>query len=127
MNILLGVGVLAATALLFAFAYGAHLRPVPARWTRWPGTSMLVCVVLTTAGPTGLGLLIKGLINPIADLAQMALIEIVVVATISALAVMMVPVLMLPARGHSARRVVGGNAPANLQTPPEGHEPKLAA
>lgn len=98
MDILLGLGTLAATGLLLSFAYGAHRRPTSAKWTRIPGLSMLTCVTLTLMGPVGLGFLIKAAITPGQELASLSAVSMTVTAALVAVAVLASPILIQPAR-----------------------------
>lgn len=97
MDILLGLGTLAVTALLLSFAYGAHRKAVPAKWTRLPGLSMMICVALTLMGPVGLGFLIKAALAPMAELASLSIFSVVITGVLVALAVMASPLLIRPA------------------------------
>lgn len=120
MNILLGVGVLAATVMLFCWTYGAHRRPQRAAWADWPGCSMLACVGFTILGPIGVGFVIKGLLNPLADLAQVDLVSALACLAIVAVSALASPVLIRPAlRGkHAPARADNLNAaPAVVEMP----------
>lgn len=58
MNAMLGIGMLAVSALFFAWAYGQFRRPRPKAWTRgdWGGISItLTLVILTMFGVFHLG------------------------------------------------------------------------
>lgn len=102
MDILLGLGTLAVTCLLLSFAYGAHRRHTPARWTRLPGLSMLTCVALTLLGPVGIGFLAKAAIAPGQELASLGLVSVGVTAALVAIAVIASPILIRPALHASA-------------------------
>ncbi|SFD99367.1 hypothetical protein SAMN04488523_104164 [Sulfitobacter brevis] len=114
MNIVLGIGTLAVTALLFAYAYGAHRRPVPSRWTRVPALSMLTCVAFTLMGPVGLGFLVTAALSPARELATTSVIGLVIAAALALMAVISCPLLVRPARKTSARagEVAADNANA---------------
>ncbi len=96
MDILLGVGTLSATVLLFSWAFGAHRRPDRAAWVSWPGASMLVCVALTLLAPVGLGFIIRGALHPLTDLTRITVLEAVCVAGLLFLAVTVSPFLIRP-------------------------------
>lgn len=97
MDILLGLSTLAATSLLLSFAYGAHRRQTPAKWTRLPGLSMLVCVALTLMGPVGIGFLAKAAFMPSQELASLGFVSLVLTAALVAIAVVASPILIRPA------------------------------
>lgn len=111
MDILLGVGVLAATCLLFALGYGGHRRTVPAGWTKWPGASMLISVALVLMGPVGLGFLVKAATMPAYEMATLSLTGLAIVAALVVLAVVCTPLLM-----SSARQGAGGSATRPVAT-----------
>jgi hypothetical protein len=85
MDLFLGVGILAASYVLFCCAYAAHRGQPRAAWPDWPGASMLVCVALTTLFPIGLGFLIKGLFG-IGELTTAALVPAAVTGVFALLA-----------------------------------------
>ena len=123
MDISLGVGVLAATVLLFSWAFGAHRRPNRAAWVDWPGASMLVCVAFTLMGPVGLGLIARGLMHPVADLSRVTLVEPGIALGLAALAVVLTPALLRPGLrpAGAGRRAVNINA-----APDTGELPRAA-
>ncbi len=100
MDILLGLGTLAATCLLMSFAYGAHRRQNPAAWTRIPGLSMLICVALTLMGPVALGFFVKAAMSPMQEFATLTFVSVVMTAALVAVAVVASPLLIRPARRH---------------------------
>lgn len=102
MDILLGLSTLAATSLLLSFAYGAHRRAIPAKWTALPGLSMLTCVMLTLAGPVGFGFLIKGALQPLQELSSLSVSAVILTALLVALAVVASPLLIRPALRKSS-------------------------
>tara|TARA_R110002049_G_scaffold23781_4_gene84535 strand:+ start:37797 stop:38150 length:354 start_codon:yes stop_codon:yes gene_type:complete len=117
MDILLGVGTLAVTALIFAWGFAAHRRSKPAGWTRMPGGSMLFCVAMTLALPIGIGFLIKAVAAPSAQLAGLGLAPVAVVAALVALAILGVPMMLRSVRADQVAQVVtlpdaGGATPA---------------
>ena len=98
MDLVVGIAVLAATTLVFCYGFGAHRRTVPARWTRWPGASMLFCVALTMAAPVGIGLLVKAVLDPGYEWATLSWPGLLVALALVALAVIAVPALVRPGR-----------------------------
>lgn len=119
MDILLGLGVLSASTLLFAAGFAAHRRPVPARWTRLPGLSMLFCVTLTMMAPVGLGFLVKAALTPQTFTAGTVM-WFLPVAALAAAALVFTPVLI-----RSVRKA--GTAPVAPASQPLAVEPGLAA
>ncbi|NNE52521.1 MAG: hypothetical protein HKN30_08975 [Sulfitobacter sp.] len=98
MDLFLGTGILAASYLLFCWAWAAH-RGIPrAAWADWPGASMLICVGLTMMAPIGLGFLIKGALSPLSNLTEIG---------IAPLAITAVLVLMAVFGGNWFRRLAG--------------------
>ena len=97
MDVLLGLSTAAATSLLLAFAYGAHRRPIPAKWTTMPGLSMLVCVALTLMAPVSLGFFVKAAISPMQEFATLGFFSLAVTASLVAVAVVASPILIRPA------------------------------
>lgn len=63
MNLLLGVGMLAAAALLFAWAYGKARSPAPSSWTRKDSAMIPITLVFTTFFTIGIGFIATGLLN----------------------------------------------------------------
>jgi hypothetical protein len=63
MSIMIGVGLMAASMLLFAFAYGQTHRARPRAWTGNFYLMSTVCVTFTCAFPAGLGLAISTLVQ----------------------------------------------------------------
>ncbi len=96
MDFLLGVGGLAATALLFAWTYAAHRAH--ARWVTWPAASMLACVAVTLAGPVGLGFLIKAALTPLQQWQTLHFWALVVTAGLAVMAVIFAPLLVRQGR-----------------------------
>jgi hypothetical protein len=97
MDILLGVGTASVTAIMFCWVYGAHRKPVPAGWTRWPGASMLVCVAMTLLFPLSIGLLIKAALHPVAEIIALDLSGWLIIAGATVAALVLCPVLIRPA------------------------------
>lgn len=63
MNLLLGVGLLAAAALLFGWAYGKARRPAPSSWTRKDSAMISITIVFATLFTIGIGFIATGLLN----------------------------------------------------------------
>ena len=61
----LGVSLLSAAAILFAWAYAAHRRPVPARWTGREFLSSGICIVITALLPIGGGSVAVAVLDPV--------------------------------------------------------------
>ncbi|MEW9921009.1 hypothetical protein AB2B41_15460 [Marimonas sp. MJW-29] len=123
MDTTLGVGILAATVLLFSWAFGAHRRPDRAAWVDWPGASMLICVAFTMMGPVGLGFLVRGLMYPVADIARANVVLAGVSAGLAVVAFIAAPMLIRPAlRGRDPRPT---HANVNA-TPPVADLPRAA-
>ena len=97
MDFLLGVGLSAATVLLFCWAYGAHRAPRRAAWVAWPGASMLVTVVLVTTGPIALGFLVKAAFTGLAELRTMDPLSLILAAAAVVAALVLSPRLIRPA------------------------------
>jgi hypothetical protein len=65
MYLALGVGLLSAAVLLFVWAYAAHRRRVPARWTGREFLSSGICIVITGLLPIGGGYLAVAVMHPL--------------------------------------------------------------
>jgi hypothetical protein len=63
-----GVSLLSAAVLLFAWAYAAHRWPVPARWTQREFLSSGICIVITGLFPVGLGCIFAAFLDPAASM-----------------------------------------------------------
>ena len=63
MSLLIGVGLMAASMILFSFAYSQTHRARPAGWTNNFYQMSTVCVAFTCAFPAGLGLAIMTLVQ----------------------------------------------------------------
>ncbi|QFT59014.1 hypothetical protein FIU94_09260 [Sulfitobacter sp. THAF37] len=98
MDIVLGLSVASVTVLLFCWAYGAHRRAVPARWTAWPGASMLTCVALTMLAPLSLGLFVRAAFAPGRVIGTFDWAPALVCIALMALAAIIGPVLFRSAR-----------------------------
>ncbi|WP_067296909.1 hypothetical protein [Sulfitobacter sp. EhC04] len=93
MDIILGLSAASVTVLMFCWAYSAHRRAIPARWTLLPGLSMLTCVVLTMLGPLSLGLFVRAALAPGRVIETFNLEAAVVALVLMALAVFIGPAL----------------------------------
>lgn len=105
MNLILGVGSLSVTTLVFAWAYGAHLRPVPARWTQTP-LSMLLCVGLVELAAFGIGFVVLTALNPGETLASLSVVDAVVTAALATAAILFTKRLMAPAYQRPSADVI---------------------
>ena len=101
MDILLGVGLSAATVLLFCWAYGAHRAPRRATWVSWPGASMLVVVTMVTMGLVALGFLVKAVFVGRDEFTTMAPIPMVLAAAAVLAAILLSHRLIRPALGRA--------------------------
>lgn len=63
MNLLLGVGMLAAAGILFAWAYGKTRSPAPPGWTRRDSAMIPITLVFTASFTLGIGFAGTGLYN----------------------------------------------------------------
>ncbi len=104
MDIVLGLSAASVTVLMFCWAYSAHRRAEPARWTRLPGLSMLICVVLTMLGPLSLGLFVRAALAPGRAVDSFSLEAALVALALMALAVLIGPVMLRSARRPAAPR-----------------------
>ncbi|WP_432255518.1 hypothetical protein [Limimaricola sp. AA108-03] len=80
MNLLLGVGMLAAAALLFAWAYGKARKPVPARWTRKDSAMISITLMFATFFTIGIGFFATALLNIGPEFVELGLIGAAAVA-----------------------------------------------
>ena len=102
MDLLLGTGILAASYLLFCWAWLVHRGPRRAPWVELPGTSMMICVVLTTLPPIGLGFLALGLMSPLSAALAGGLVPLIGTLLFSLLAVLAGQSLWRRSRGGAA-------------------------
>jgi hypothetical protein len=98
MHLLLSVVILSAGAIILAWAYGAHRRPVPAAWTRYDFLSSLVCLLVTCLLPLGIGFGVSALIDPATTLAGLNAWTVGGCVLAIGLWWLLVPRLMAPAR-----------------------------
>ena len=127
MDLTMGVGLSCATVIAIAWAYGAHRRPDPARWTTRGALSSLFTVAATILFATSLGFLISGLIDPVASFAELGPLSLAVILGAPVLAWFAVPRLAAPARAHHPISVAPLHpAPGNLPHSP-GKPGKKAA
>lgn len=117
MDLVLGVGLMAATALFYAFGFAAHRRDVPSKWTRFPGLSMLYAVTLTLLGPIALGFIVKAALNPLAQWQTLHLWQIVPLAGLVALAFIGTPLMLAKVRrdGDAPVAVNSNRAPQQAE------------
>ena len=114
----LGVGLLAAAALLFAWAYAAHRRPVPARWTGREFLSSGICIVITAVLPVGCGYLAVAVLDPAGTVRSLEPISLGLMALSVAAAWALIPRLLrsVPA-GASAPGAAPPRSPSTGRTP----------
>ncbi|WP_156874931.1 hypothetical protein [Sulfitobacter alexandrii] len=110
MDIILGLCAASVTVLMFCWAFGAHRRAVPAGWTLWPGASMLTCVALTMLAPLSLGLFVRAAMAPARVVETFNWEAALVAVALMALAAILGPVLIRPARSGARPTVVSAVA-----------------
>jgi hypothetical protein len=112
MTLLVGVGLVVLPSLLYAWAYGACRRPVPAAWTRysWISSGIVIAVVCTL--PLGIGFLMLALMYPGETLASLDALSIGGSVGLAFLGVIGVPMLSAPGR------VVAAQGARVVQMPP---------
>jgi hypothetical protein len=121
MTLLLGVASLSAAALLLAWAYGAHRRPVPRAWTRFEAASSAIGLVFVLLVPIGLGSLAAILLDPAETLATLDAPTLGAAAGLAVLCWWAVPRLIAPAR-RAAGTVA---APSPLEPRPPARTPPV--
>lgn len=65
MTFLLGVGLLSASIVLYAWAFGFYRRPNPPRWTENDWITMALTIGVTFIMPLGAGIVLTALIQSI--------------------------------------------------------------
>ena len=119
MHAVVGALLLAATIVLFQFAYVYHRWPGPVRLASYEMFSQLICVAIVLTFMTGVGLLINFFIDPVAfTLADGG----VVVAGFVAASVAVTAIHRAWLRRRGEAGPAAGNVHA-LQLPPEGSGP----
>lgn len=115
MTLVVGVGLLAATVIIYCWAFAQHRRAVPAAWTRIDSLSTGICLVLVTTLAAGICFLIAGLIAPRETLAGMT------TASWAALAVEGVAILLVvPPMMRMARKALPVSSGSVTPFPPHG-------
>ena len=104
MDICLGIGGLAATAIVFAAVFGAFRRPVPAAWTRRPGREASAWAIVLLVGAASLGSLVHAAAAPAQAETVVTALGLGVTGSLVALALVAVPVLLRPALLQPRRR-----------------------
>ena len=84
MNLLIGVGSLAAAAILFSWAFELTRRPDSPGWLQHEGVTGAVALVCTMAFPLGAGFLIIGLLDVNSELRELGVFGTAAVLAISA-------------------------------------------
>jgi len=115
MNLSLGVGTLAVTTLVFAWAYGAHRRTQPAAWTKTI-LSMLLCVALVESSAIGIGIVILAAFEPATLFSTSNLAELPIAGALVLLTAFATPRLMAPGRTRPSADVI-------QLTPPQAPRP----
>lgn len=114
MNMAYGVGLLAATAIVFAWAYGQYRRPQPGRWTKSEFATVALTLFMTALlsfGVAFLGTAAASFEN------ETHLLEAAVVGGLGlVLCWILVPRLMAPGR-------VAGEQDTDLSVPPPANDP----
>lgn len=118
MNLVLGVGTLSLTALLFGWAFGAHRRPVPARWTQTPA-SMLMCVALVELFALGVGFLLMSGLSPIETVTTVEPVSAIAAAVLLGASVFLTPRFVATGRVRQSADII----PLNPMTPPVAPRP----
>ena len=104
MDICLGIGGLAATAIVFAAVFGAFRRPTPAAWTRRPGREASAWAMVLLVGALSLGCLLHAAAAPAGAETAVTALGLGVTGSLVALALVAVPVLLRPALFQPRRR-----------------------
>lgn len=114
MNTAYGVGLLAATAIVFAWAYGQYRRPQPRRWTKSEAITVTLTLFMTALlsfGVSFLGTAAANFEN------ETHLLEAAIVGGVSlVLCWVLVPKLMAPGW-------VAGEQDAGMAVPPPANDP----
>ena len=87
MNLLIGVSLLAAAAILFSWAFEQTRRPDSSKWMKHEGVTGAFALLCTMAFPLGLGFLIMGIFNVNSELRELGLFGSVAVIAISAVGI----------------------------------------
>jgi hypothetical protein len=114
MNTAYGVGLLAATAIVFAWAYGQYRRPQPRHWTKSEALTVTLTLFITALLSFGVSFLGTAVAN---FESETHLLEAAIVAGVSlVLCWFLVPRLMAPGR-------VAAEQVAELAVPPPANDP----
>jgi ABC-type nickel/cobalt efflux system permease component RcnA len=125
MYAILGVACLAASAIVFAWAYGQFRRPLPRRWTRSDLAGAGVSLILVALLTFGIGMLSVAAIN-IAE--ETRWLEIAAVTGVSLLLCwFLVPRLSAPARRHRRTAAAPGALPGSTPEPANDPHPRSPA
>ncbi|SLN38625.1 hypothetical protein [Oceanibacterium hippocampi] len=115
MNAAIGIGLLAATAILFAWAYGQYRRPAPAPWTRIESLSIAVVLAIVSMICFGLAFLGSFALDLSAETGWTA--DLVTAGVALVLCWLLVPRLMAPARQAPQPSPAHSAGAANLGSP----------
>lgn len=124
MNAIIGVGLLAVTALLFAWSYGQFLRPQPKAWTRGDFAAVSITLTLVCLFTFSLAYLGVFLFNIASETRWLEIVA--VTGGASVVCWLLLPRLMAPAlRAADPQVQVGKLSPDGL--PPPANDPHPTA
>lgn len=127
MNLVVGVVLSAATVFLFAWGFAQHRRPVPARWTQFPGASSAFTIFLVGLFPGAVGALGMAAVEPTATLASLNVWGVVAAVAAVVLTVVMTPKFIRAGRMKVAEVVDFPIRPEGAPTKPAGRPARKAA